>query len=279
MTKADTIFKENIRKIMEEGVWSEQARPKYKDGRTANSKYITGAFMEFDLSKGEFPITTLRPIAIKSAIKEMLWIYQDQSNSLDLLEDKYNVHYWNDWEVGDSRTIGQRYGAVVKRHDITNKILKQLEANPWNRRNIISLWDYDAFEETDGLLPCAFQTMFDVRRVDGEIYLDATLTQRSNDMLVAHHINAMQYVALQMMIAKHFGWKVGMFFYFINNLHIYDNQFEQAEELLRREPSDCQPHLVLNVPDGTNFFDIKPEDFELVDYDPVKPQLKFDLAI
>ena len=279
MTKADTIFKENIRKIMEEGVWSEQARPKYKDGRTANSKYITGAFMVFDLAKGEFPITTLRPIAIKSAIKEMLWIYQDQSNSLDLLEDKYNVHYWNDWEVGDSRTIGQRYGAVVKKHDITNKILKQLEANPWNRRNIISLWDYDAFEETDGLLPCAFQTMFDVRRVDGEIYLDATLTQRSNDMLVAHHINAMQYVALQMMIAKHFGWKVGKFFYFINNLHIYDNQFEQAEELLRREPSDCQPHLVLNVPDGTNFFDIKPEDFELVDYDPVKPQLKFDLAI
>ena len=279
MTKADTIFKEYIRKIMEEGVWSEQARPKYKDGRTANSKYITGAFMEFDLAKGEFPITTLRPIAIKSAIKEMLWIYQDQSNSLDLLEDKYNVHYWNDWEVGDSRTIGQRYGAVVKRHDITNKILKQLEANPWNRRNIISLWDYDAFEETDGLLPCAFQTMFDVRRVDGEIYLDATLTQRSNDLLVAHHINAMQYVALQMMIAKHFGWKVGKFFYFINNLHIYDNQFEQAEELLRREPSDCQPHLVLNVPDGTNFFDIKPEDFELVDYDPVKPQLKFDLAI
>lgn len=279
MTKADTIFKENIRKIIEEGVWSEQARPKYKDGRTANSKYITGAFMEFDLAKGEFPITTLRPIAIKSAIKEMLWIYQDQSNSLDLLEDKYNVHYWNDWEVGDSRTIGQRYGAVVKKHDITNKILKQLEVNPWNRRNIISLWDYDAFEETEGLLPCAFQTMFDVRRVDGEIYLDATLTQRSNDMLVAHHINAMQYVALQMMIAKHFGWKVGKFFYFINNLHIYDNQFEQAEELLRREPSDCHPRLVLNVPDGTNFFDIKPEDFELVDYDPVKPQLKFDLAI
>lgn len=279
MTKADTIFKENIRKIMEEGVWSEQARPKYKDGRTANSKYITGAFMEFDLAKGEFPITTLRPIAIKSAIKEMLWIYQDQSNSLDVLEEKYQVHYWSDWEVGNSRTIGQRYGAVVKKHDIINKILKQLEENPWNRRNIISLWDYEAFEESEGLLPCAFQTMFDVRRVDGDIYLDATLTQRSNDMLVAHHINAMQYVALQMMIAKHFCWKLGKFFYFINNLHIYDNQFEHAEELLRREPSNCQPRLNLNVPDGTNFFDIKAEDFELEDYDPVKPQLKFDLAI
>ena len=279
MTKADTIFKENIERILKDGVFSEQARPKYKDGTVANSKYVTGAFAEYDLAKGEFPITTLRPIAIKSAIKEVLWIYQDQSNSLEVLNDKYNVHYWNDWEVGDTGTIGERYGAVVKKHDIINKLLKQLETNPWNRRNIISLWDYQAFEETDGLLPCAFQTMFDVRRVDGEIYLDATLTQRSNDMLVAHHINAMQYVALQMMIAKHFGWKVGKFFYFINNLHIYDNQFEQAEELLRREPSNCQPRLVLNVPDGTSFFDIKSEDFELVDYDPVKPQLKFDLAI
>ncbi len=279
MTKADQIFKENIKRIIDEGVFSENARPKYKDGTIANSKYITGAFSDYDLSKGEFPITTLRPIAIKSAIKEMLWIYQDQSNSLDVLEEKYNVHYWNDWEVGNTRTIGERYGAIVKKHDIINKILKQLEDNPWNRRNIISLWDYEAFEETEGLLPCAFQVMFDVRRIDGEIYLDATLTQRSNDMLVAHHINAMQYVALQMMIAKHFGWKVGKFFYYINNLHIYDNQFEQAQELLRREPSNCQPRLVLNVPDGTNFFSIKPEDFELEDYNPVKPQLKFDLAI
>ncbi len=279
MTRADEIFKDNIKRILEEGVMSEQARPKYKNGQTANSKYITGAFAEYNLAKGDFPITTLRPIPIKSAIKEILWIYQDQSNSLDVLEDKYNVHYWNDWEVDGTRTIGQRYGAVVKKHDIMTKILKQLEENPWNRRNVISLWDYEAFEETPGLLPCAFQTMFDVRRVDGNIYLDATLTQRSNDMLVAHHINAMQYVALQMMIAKHFGWKVGKFFYFINNLHIYDNQFTQAEELLKRKASPSLPKLVLNVPDKTNFFDIKAEDFELVDYDPVKPQLTFDLAI
>ncbi|WP_019323601.1 thymidylate synthase [Streptococcus mutans] len=279
MSKADFIFKKNIKKILTDGVWSEQARPKYKNGKTANSKYITGAFAEYDLAKGEFPITTLRPIAIKSAIKEVFWIYQDQTNELAILNDKYGVRYWNDWEVKQTGTIGERYGAIVKKHDIMNKILKQLEENPWNRRNVISLWDYEAFEKTEGLLPCAFQTMFDVRRVNGEIYLDATLTQRSNDMLVAHHINAMQYVALQMMIAKHFGWKVGKFFYFVNNLHIYDNQFEQAEELLRREPVVCQPHLVLNVPNKTNFFDIKPEDFALLDYEPVKPQLKFDLAI
>lgn len=147
MSKADFIFKKNIKKILTDGVWSEQARPKYKNGKTANSKYITGAFAEYDLAKGEFPITTLRPIAIKSAIKEVFWIYQDQTNELAILNDKYGVRYWNDWEVKQTGTIGERYGAIVKKHDIMNKILKQLEENPWNRRNVISLWDYEAFEK------------------------------------------------------------------------------------------------------------------------------------
>lgn len=279
MRKADKFFIDNINNILTNGVWSEQARPKYKNGLTANSKYITGSFAEYDLSKGEFPITTLRPIAIKSAIKELLWIYQDQTNELDVLVNKYGVKYWNEWEVGDTGTIGERYGATVKKYDIINKLLDGLEKNPWNRRNIINLWQYEDFEASEGLLPCAFQTMFDVRRVDEIIYLDATLTQRSNDMLVAHHINAMQYVALQMMVAKHFGWQVGKFFYFVNNLHIYDNQFDNAKILLSRTPSQKNPVLKLNVPDGTDFFDIKDTDFELVDYEPVKPQLTFDIAI
>ena len=180
---------------------------------------------------------------------------------------------------GDNRSIGERYGAIVKKHDIINKLLKQLKDNPWNRRNVISLWDYEAFDQSDGLLPCAFQVMFDVRQVDDTIYLDATLTQRSNDMLVAHHINAMQYVALQLMIAKHFGWRPGNFYYFVNNLHIYDNQFEQAKELLKRTPSSQNPKLILDVPDGTNFYDITADDFKLINYNPVKPQLTFDLAI
>ena len=114
MTKADIVFKEYIRKIMEEGVWSEQARPKYKEWQNCQLQVHHGSVYGIWSTQRRVPITTLRPIAIKSAIKEMLWIYQDQSNSLDVLEEKYNVHYWNDWEVGDSRTIGQRYGAVVK---------------------------------------------------------------------------------------------------------------------------------------------------------------------
>ena len=282
MLKSDKIFIDNIRNIIDNGVWSEQSRPKYASGETANSKYITGVFAKYDLSKGELPITTLRPIPIKSAIKELMWIYQDQTNDLSELKEKYGVKYWSDWEVDNTNTIGQRYGATVKKHDIMNRLLKGLKENPWNRRNIINLWQYDDFDETKGLLPCAFMTMFDVRKVNNVMYLDATLTQRSNDMLVAHHINAMQYVALQMMIAKHFGWQVGEFNYYIQNLHIYSNQFDNAKELLRRKEqvaNSTQPTLVLDVPDGTDFYDIKPDDFKLVNYNPITPQLKFDLAI
>ena len=234
ITKADRDFYLAIKDILSEQQFSKRARPIYKDGSSANSLYITGYYNSFDLSQGEFPITTLRPIAWKSAIKEILWIYQDQSNSLELLQNKYNVSYWDAWEVDNTKTIGERYGAVVKKHNIIDRILKQLEENPWNRRNVISLWDYEAFDTSDGLLPCAFLVMFDVRTVGEDIYLDCTLTQRSNDMLVAHHINAIQYVALQLMIACHFGWNVGRFNYFVNNLHIYDNQLGQAEELLDR---------------------------------------------
>lgn len=279
MNKADTIFKRNIENILENGVMSGDARPVYSNGEKANSKYVTQVCDTYDLSKGEFPITTLRQIPIKSAIKEIFWIYQDQSNDLSILDDKYNVKYWSPWEVENTGTIGKRYGAVVKEHKIIDKILEGLEKNPWNRRNVISLWDYNAFEETNGLLPCAYNVMFDVRKVDDTMYLDCTLTQRSNDMLVAHHINSMQYVALQMMIACHFGWEVGKFCYFVNNLHIYDNQFEQAKELLSRDGKTCNPRLVLNCKPKTNFYDLKPEDFELIDYEYNTPQLKFDLAI
>lgn len=279
MTKADQIFKRNIENILTDGVMSGDARPVYSDGRKAHSKYITQVCDTYDLQKGEFPITTLRQIPIKSAIKEIFWIYQDQTNDLEVLEEKYNVKYWRLWAVDGTNNIGERYGAVVKKHNIIDRLLKQLEENPWNRRNVISLWDYEAFDTTGGLLPCAYNVMFDVRQVGKTIYLDCTLTQRSNDMLVAHHINSMQYVALQMMIACHFGWEVGKFCYFVNNLHIYDNQFDQALELLNRPEIECSPKLELTCPKGTNFYDIKPEDFVLSGYEYNTPQLKFDLAV
>ena len=279
MNKADVIYKQLIKRILEEGTFDENPRPRYKsDGSPAYSKFITQVFEEYDISKGELPITTLRPVAVKNAFKEVKWIYGDQTSSLEVLRNKYNIFWWDDWNIGDD-TIGRRYGATVSKYDLMNRLLNELINNPFGRRHIISLWQEADFHETKGLPPCAFMTIWSVRKVDGEYYLDCTLIQRSSDYLVAGHINMIQYVALQMMIAHHCGYKVGKFARFTENLHIYDRHIEQAYELLKRTPSNKQPKLILNADSNKSFYDIEVEDFELIDYEPVEPQLKFDMAI
>ena len=276
MLKADKIFKDNITEILNNGMSTEgfDVRPMYIDGKPAHSTFITHVSESYNINEGELPITTLRPIAIKSAISEIRWIYQDQTNELSVLKKKHNIHWWDSWDVGD-KTIGQRYGATVKKYDLMNKLLKGLQEEPYTRRHIMDLYQFADFQESKGLYPCAFLTMWSVR---GKL-LDMTLIQRSSDYLVAGHINKMQYAALQMMVARHLGLEAGKFTHYVENLHIYDRHMDQARELLSREPSILKtPRLVLN-PEKKNFFDITTEDFQLVDYEPVKPQLKFELGI
>ncbi len=160
-----------------------------------------------------------------------------------------------------------------------NKLLTGLKENPFGRRHIISLYQEADFEETDGLYPCAFLTMWTVREINGVYYLDCTLIQRSSDAGTALHINQSQYVAKQMMIAKHCNYKVGKFTHFIQNMHYYSRHEDSVNELLKRKPNNIQPIIKLNVPDGTNFYDITIDDFEILNYNPIKPQLKFELAI
>lgn len=277
MSNADLVFKEHIRRILDEGCYDENPRPKYKDGTPAHSIYLSQVLEKYDLSKGEFPITQLRHVAWKSAIKELLWIYQDQTSDLSVLRDKHGVEWWDDWNIGND-SIGLRYGATVNRYSLMDKLLKGLKEDPFGRRHIINLWQEQDFKETDGLLPCAFMTMWTVRKVKDEYYLDLTLTQRSSDMLVAAHVNMVQYVALQMIVAHECNMKVGKFVRFTQNLHIYDKHVQQARELLSREIPESNPVLILNA-EGKSFYDITVDDFEMINYNPVKPQLKFDLGI
>jgi thymidylate synthase len=281
MIRADFIHKRFIEKILRDGTFDENPRPRYKsDGKPAHSKFITQAYEEYDIANGELPITELRPIAIKNGINEILWIYQDQTSDLSVLEEKYGILWWRDWEsVTHVNTIGQRYGATVRRYDLLNKLLNGLKNDPFGRRHIINLLQEFDLNETDGLHPCAFQTLWSVRKIGDNYYLDCTLTQRSSDYLVAGHINMIQYVALQMMVAHHLGYKVGKFARFTQNLHIYDRHIEQAHELLNREPINPEPPALILDAEGKGFYDITADDFTLVNYNPIRPQLKFDLGI
>jgi thymidylate synthase len=287
LNKAEKYLIENLKRLSETGYKDENPRGRYKsDGELSHSISIRGSVNEiFDLSKDEFPITETRPIGIKTAISEMLVIYQLQSNKIKDFEDN-GCGWWSDWSVGDGTDIGFRYGYTVAKYDLMNKLLDGLETNPFGKRHIMDLYQYADLMSSDGLHPCAFLTMWSISKVNEERYLDLTLIQRSSDALVAGTgINQMQYVALQMMVAKHLGIKVGLFEHSRKNWHIYDRHLPQVKETITRlselkaRKEQSKPKLVLNVPDGTNFYDIKVDDFELINYNPIKPQLKFDLAL
>ena len=168
--------------------------------------------------------------------------------------------WWRDWEVDNTNTIGQRYGATVKKYDLMNKLLDGLTNEPYTRRHIIDLYQYADFEETAGLHPCAFLTVWSAR---GE-YLDMTLHQRSSDYLVAGHVNKMQYVALLMMVARHVGLKPGVFMHVVDNLHIYDRHIPLVKELISREPLPA-PTFWLN-PEVKDFYRFTRDDVRLDNY-------------
>ena len=277
---ADEYLKSDIKNILNTGQKDENPRPKYEDGTPAYTYFVTHNVRTYDLSKGEFPITTLRPIAWKNAIKEVLWIYQDASNNLDILEDKYNIHWWNSWESKNfPGTIGNRYGHTVARYDLMNKrVLEDIKKDPYGRYHIMNLWQEDELRSSDGLKPCAYETIWTVR---GQ-YLDMFLNQRSGDMLVASgagNVNEVQYAALLMMVARDTGYEPGKFTHMVVNEQIYDRHIENAKELLNRQSDTSKvPVMKLNK-DKTGFYDFTIDDFELTDYEPVKPNLKFELGV
>lgn len=277
---ADEYLKADIKNILSNGQKDENPRPKYEDGTPAYTYFVTHNVRTYDLSKGEFPITTLRPIAWRSAIKEVLWIYQDASNSLDILRDKYSISWWSSWESRDiPGTIGNRYGHTVARYDLMNRrVLEDIKKNPYGRYHIMNLWQEEELRSSDGLKPCAYETIWTVR---GK-YLDMLLNQRSGDMLVASgagNVNEVQYAALLMMVARDTGYEPGKFTHMVVNEQLYDRHIENAKELLNRQSDISKvPVMKLNK-DKTSFYDFTIDDFELIDYEPVKPNLKFELGV
>ena len=279
MNKADWYMTEDIQNILDNGYMDINPRPKYADGTPAHTLSVNHVMRKYDLSKDEFPICDLRRISWKTGIKEIFTIYQKPTNVIKEMEEM-GVNWWKDWDIGDG-TIGQRYGATVKRYDSMNKIINDIINDPYGRRKILSLWQETDLAETPGLAPCAFLTIWNVR---GE-YLDMCLIQRSGDMLTASGaggINEVQYAALLMMIARHTGYKPGVFTHFVANEQIYDRHIDAAKEMLDRgivmAASNRRPKLILN-PEKTNFYEMTVDDFSIEDYNPVVPQLTLELGI
>lgn len=226
--------------------------------------------MQFDLSK-EFPILTTKFVAFKTAIKEMLWIWQLQSNDVKKLQEM-NCYVWDEWMLEDG-TIGKAYGYQIAKYKQLDKLIETLKSNPQDRRMIVTLWNIEDLSEM-ALQPCAFQTIWDV--TDGK--LNCMLVQRSGDFLLGIPFNTTQYAVLTHLIAQVTGLKVGLLTHVINNAHVYKNHLEGAKlQLARKNETYEAPKLWIN-PEIKNFYDFTIDDIKLIDYKH-HPTIKMEVAV
>lgn len=251
MSIADRKYLKIVKDILENGY--------FDNNRTGVETYkLPHQIMQFDLEK-EFPILTTKFVAFKTAVQEMLWIWQKQTNDVTWLDER-DIHIWDSW-TDENNTIGKAYGYQIAKYDQLNKLINTLKTNPQDRRMIVSLWNIDDLPDMM-LQPCAFQTMWDVTNER----LNCMLVQRSGDMPLGIPFNTTQYAVLVHLIAQIVGLRPGLFTHVINNAHIYKNQVEGMKlQLGRLDKAYEAPKLWINSK-VKNFYDFTIDDIKLIDY-------------
>ena len=276
MSRADEIFIQNMKDIMENGFSDEklEVRPHWEDGTPAHTIKKFGIVNTYDLQE-ELPILTIRRTAFKSCLDELLWIWQKKSNNIHDLKS----HIWDSW-ADETGSIGKAYGYQLAKKSIypegefdqVDRVLYDLKHNPQSRRIMTNIYNFEDLHEMN-LYPCAYSMTFNVT---GDT-LNGILNQRSNDMLTANNWNVLQYSLLIMMLAQVSGLKPGKLIHVIADAHIYDRHVELVKEVIAK-PQHKAPTLKIN-PNVKNFYDFKIEDFELIDYEYEKLDKKIPVAV
>ena len=276
MSKADEIFVKNIKDILENGSSDEAypVRPKWADGTPAHTIKKFGIVNVYDLQE-ELPILTIRRIAFKSCLDELLWIWQKKSNNIHDLKS----HVWDSW-ADETGSIGKAYGYQLAKKSIypegefdqVDRVLYDLKHNPHSRRILTNIYNFEDLHEMH-LYPCAYSMTFNVT---GDT-LNGILNQRSNDMLTANNWNTLQYALLLIMFAQVSNLKPGKLIHVIADAHIYDRHIDLVKKVIAK-PQHPAPKLKVN-PNVKNFYDFKLSDFELVDYEYEELEEKFPVAI
>ena len=264
MSVADEIFIQNCKDILENGVWDtdREVRPKWEDGVPAHTIKKFGVVNRYDLSK-EFPILTLRRTFLKSAVDELLWIWQAKSNNVNELRTRV----WDQW-ADESGSIGKAYGYQlgIKHHyregdmDQVDRVLFDLKNNPASRRIMTNIYNFADLSEM-ALYPCAYSMTFNV---SGNT-LNSILNQRSQDMLAANNWNVCQYAVLTCMLAQVSGLKAGEMVHVIADAHIYDRHVPIVEKLITSEPK-CAPKFTLDEK-VNDFYKFTRDSFTLENYE------------
>ena len=269
MSLADVTFINMCRDVIENGTSTEgeKVRPVWEDGTSAYTIKRFGVVNRYDLRK-EFPALTLRKTALKSAMDEILWIWQKKSNNIHDLHS----HIWDSW-ADENGSIGKAYGYQLHvKHqykegmmDQVDRVLYDLKNNPYSRRIMTNIYVHQDLHEMN-LYPCAYSMTFNVTKKEGheKLSLNGMLNQRSNDVLTANNWNVCQYAVLLHMLAQVCDMEVGELVHVIADAHIYDRHVPLVEELISREPYPA-PQFWLN-PEIKDFYEFTRDDVKLINY-------------
>ena len=276
MSYADQVFRRSCEDILKNGVWDTElaVRPRWEDGTPAHTVKKFGIVNRYDLQR-EFPILTLRRTYWKSAVDELLWIWQKKSNNVHDLSS----HIWDAW-ADESGSIGKAYGYQlgVKHQykegmfDQVDRVLYDLKHDPASRRILTNLYNFADLHEM-ALYPCAYSMTFNV---SGDT-LNAILNQRSQDMLAANNWNVVQYAVLVHMMAQVSGLQAGELVHVIADAHIYDRHVPIIEKMLEKEERDAPKFRI--DPSVTDFYQFTRDSFSLEGYDPQPCEDKIPVAI
>ncbi len=276
MSIADRIFIDNVKDIINNGVWDTdcEVRPRWADGTPAHTVKLFGLVNRYDLSV-EFPLLTLRRMFYKNAIDEILWIWQKKSNNIKDLKS----HIWDSW-ADENGSIGKAYGyqlGVKHRYaegefDQVDRLLFDLKNNPASRRMMTNIYVHADLAEM-GLYPCAYSLTLNLsgNRLNG------ILNQRSQDMLTANNWNVLQYAVLLHMFARASGFEPGELLHVIADAHIYDRHVPIIKRLIEN-PSFDAPAFAINK-EVKDFYDFKIEDFSFEGYEFGEFSEKIEVAI
>ena len=263
MSYADKVFVENVEDILHNGVSDEdqEVRPRWEDGTPAHTIKKFGIVNRYDLSK-EFPITTLRRTYYRSAIKELLWIWQKKSNNIHDLDS----NIWDKW-ADETGSIGKAYGYQlgVKHHykegdfDQVDRVIYDLKHNPASRRIMTNIYNHQDLHEMN-LYPCAYSMTFNVSGSK----LNAILNQRSQDMLTANNWNVCQYAVLVQMLAQVCGYTPGELVHVIADAHIYDRHIPLIKKLIQQKQYEA-PKFEIDK-SVKDFYDFTADSFKMENY-------------
>lgn len=257
-----------------------------------NAKKLIGRTLRFPLKNG-FPVITerdivspfkrsARPPEWQQAIGEICAFLNGAQTQAEL--EQFGCFWWEQWvseEFARSRGLPPgdlgdgSYGAAFRRFptpegtfDQITALLRGIRDDPANRYHEVTPWIPQLLLRPDrkaAVPPCHGWFHVHINVDLGTLIL--SYRQRSADAPVGLIFNFIHAASLTMMLGQVTGYQPVELVYNLEDVHIYFNQIEEVEKMLKETEPRRFPTVTMD-PGVTDLFEFRREHFSITDYDP-----------